>query len=117
MNKEVLLQNGIDYIEGVARFAGQAEIYERFLKKFPEDPTFFNMLSALKNKNYEEAFIFAHTLKGLTGNLSLNTFFSDYLTPFVELLRAPADVDAVNSSLDELKRQYEKTVFAIKSAV
>ena len=41
MNKEVLLQNGIDYLEGVARFAGQAEIYEKFLKKFPEDPTFF----------------------------------------------------------------------------
>ena len=34
MNKEVLLQNGIDYLEGVARFAGQAEIYEKFLKKF-----------------------------------------------------------------------------------
>ena len=32
MNKEVLLQNGIDYLEGVARFAGQAEIYEKFLK-------------------------------------------------------------------------------------
>lgn len=72
MNRDDCIRCGIDYDEGVARFVGRSDLYEEFLKKFLTDPTFPALEAAMQAKDLPAAFTAAHTLKGVTGNLSLN---------------------------------------------
>ncbi len=57
----------------VQRFGGNVELYARFLKKFPQDPTADALAEAVRQKNYPEVERSAHTLKGVAANLGLET--------------------------------------------
>ena len=48
------------------------KIVDRFIRKFLDDPSYNLLISSLNDKNYEEAFRAAHTLKGLCLNLCLD---------------------------------------------
>ena len=76
MCEQEYLAAGIDYQDGAARFLGNRELYERFLREFPGDATFSALEAAMESRNVQEAFRSAHTLKGLTGNLSLTIMHS-----------------------------------------
>lgn len=86
MNQEKLMQAGVEYAEGVQRFAGNTALYEKFLRKFPEDPTFSELKAAIAAKDTETAFRAAHTLKGMAGNLSLRRFTAQ-VSRLTEVLR------------------------------
>lgn len=87
-----LYQHGIDYVNGVERFGGNSELFEKFVRRFPEDPQFGELQDHLAAHNTEQAFQCAHTLKGIVGNLS----FIDYFDAISEL------TEALNSNqLDE----------------
>lgn len=113
MNKDVLIQAGIDFDGGLERFSGRTEIYVKYLKKFPEDTYYPAMLEALEKKDVEEAFANAHSLKGTSGNLSLNSFY-DSIVALVEALREK-DIDKALELLPEVKEKHEKTVKALTS--
>lgn len=75
MNITELKSAGINYEEGLKRFSNKAELYQKYLKKFLEDPTMEQLTAFLAQQNYEEAFRCAHSLKGMSGNLSLSKFY------------------------------------------
>ena len=110
-DNEKLLAAGINYESGVKRFAGKAAIYEKFLARFPADTNFNDMLLALRGEDYDSAFRYAHTLKGVTGNLSLDGLY-EKLVPLVEILRAKR-VSEIAPLMDGILQSYNQTIAAI----
>ena len=91
-------------------------LVRKFVIKFLDDASFSELCHAMQDGNRAEAFRAAHTLKGVSANLG----FSRLLTSagaLTELLRAetetiPEDAAAL---LEEVKRDYELTVSAIRA--
>ena len=113
MNRYRLSKAGINANEGIQRFNGKKEIYEKFLMEFPEDPHFGELVKSLEAADASAAFQAAHAMKSLTGNLSLNQMHKD-LIPLVEVLRAGSLEDAAEL-IGPVKADYELVVQAIKA--
>ena len=77
----------IDIQDGLKRFVNNAGLFEKMLKKFPAAAEDLPVLSHFESGNIEAALANAHTLKGMTGNLSLTPLYTAY-TEIVALLRA-----------------------------
>lgn len=58
----------IDETAVMSRFGGSAALLERFLKKFPADPSWPSLCTALEQQDLPEVERAAHTLKGVAGN-------------------------------------------------
>lgn len=112
MNKQILQAAGINYDEGVSRFAGKTELYEKYLKKFVDDASFPQLQDAMEQENYPEAFRQAHTLKGVTGNLSLTPLF-EALSPLVEALRGAQNISLAHALFPQVAALHKSTVAAI----
>lgn len=76
MNEKKLKNAGIDCFSGVRRFAGSAELYEKYLKKFIDDQNLSFAKKAMAERNYEDVLKYIHTLKGITGNLSMTELYN-----------------------------------------
>ena len=85
--RQQLIDAGVDVDSGMERFMGNKDLLMRFLRKFPGDDNYRNIISGLESGDYETAFRAAHTLKGLCGNLSL-TKLQGIVSEQTELLRA-----------------------------
>ncbi len=72
--------------EGLNRFANHAALYEKMLKKFPASAQKLDVPARFAAKDWANAVAEAHTLKGMTGNLSLSPLYDGY-TQIVALLR------------------------------
>lgn len=112
MDKDKLQQAGINYEEGVKRFAGNAAIYEKFLLKFKEDTSFEELDHAMEDQDFGTAFTAAHTLKGVCGNLSMNEMYHE-LVPFVELLRNGSDIESAVEFYPRVKECYRQLMHAL----
>jgi HPt (histidine-containing phosphotransfer) domain-containing protein len=82
-----LKELGVDTEEACQRVMGKTDFYERMLKKFVATALDLEVMSYLQEGDYEKALEHAHTMKGVTGNLSLTPLFSAY-TDIVAALRA-----------------------------
>ncbi|MDD3277271.1 MAG: Hpt domain-containing protein [Lachnospiraceae bacterium] len=103
MDMDVFRQEGINYQSGIHRFGGSQQIYEKYLKKYPMDPTYSELGRALEENNYEEAFRYAHTLKGIVGNLAFDDLYGALL-PLVEALRRN-ELDELDSMFEAVKKE------------
>lgn len=66
---------GMD-LEGVlARFSGNKALLMRFVKKFTNDQTFPHLKEAIAQKNWQDIETYAHTLKGVSGNLGFTSLY------------------------------------------
>lgn len=112
MNRYKLTQAGVDPNEGIKRFNGKKDIYEKFLNNFPDDEHYAKMLEAIDVGDTEAAFQAAHALKGVTGTISLNELYQN-LNPLVEELRN-GSLDKVDELLPAIKESYDKVIEALK---
>lgn len=103
---------GCDVKGALNRFMNRIDLYKKFLYKFAEEPTFGSLMEALDAGSLEEAFCFAHTLKGVAGNLGLDNLLNE-VSPLVEALRRGEAPDSVwvESCTDE----YEKIIRVISA--
>ena len=76
---------GGNYEDVLGRLHSEALI-RRFTLKFLEDQSYIQLKQALENKNYEDAFRGAHTLKGVCQNLSFDRLY-EVSNELTELLR------------------------------
>ena len=76
---------GGNYEAVLGRLHSEALI-QRFTLKFLEDQSYLQLKQALENKNYEDAFRSAHTLKGVCQNLSFDRLY-EVSNELTELLR------------------------------
>lgn len=77
---------GCDVDAALDRFIRDEELYISCLEKFVDDAGFEQLKICLEDKNYEEAFNQAHTLKGVAANLGLDPM-SECISNMVEDLR------------------------------
>ncbi len=100
---------GADVDEGLTRCVNNEDFYLKMIRKAVEDSSFEDLKDAIERKDYDQAFEFAHALKGVAANLSL-TPLSDPISQIVELLRSRTDTDysgyiaTVLEKRDELKK-------------
>lgn len=112
--EELYMKIGGNYSEIFDRLES-LEMVEEFLSKFLKDNSFKILKDTIRSGNRKEAFIAAHTLKGVCLNLSLGAL----LLPVNELTEAlrPETLEISPKAyelLDDVKREYSKTVEAIK---
>lgn len=84
--REKLIAKGVPYQEVMERFVNDEGFYFDFLHQFTQDEYIDVLAQALTEKDAENAFKAAHTLKGLMGNLGL-IFLVEDISPLVEILR------------------------------
>ena len=113
--KEKLVEIGVDYNEVINRFMGKEDFYLRMLKKFLNDKNYEGLKHAVEQKNWPEAFTYAHTVKGLCGNLGLGGIL-EYIVPLTEEVRSePYDEENIVNYMSSAVQAYEKTVEVIQS--
>ncbi len=78
---------GTNIDEGLERCMNNVGLYEKLLKKVPQNMEKLEVLPYFESGDYETALMNAHTIKGVAGNLSLTPLFSAY-SDIVNLLRA-----------------------------
>ena len=113
LKKERLISAGIDVDGVLERFMGNESLLERMLKKFVSDGNYARLLTAVEQKDPEEALRASHTLKGLCGNLSM-TALLPLFTRQVELFRA-GDPEGAYALLPEITSAYLRVIEAINS--
>jgi HPt (histidine-containing phosphotransfer) domain-containing protein len=112
MDKQKLVDAGINYDDGLKRFGGNVNLYEKFLKKFPADTAYTQLAEALKTQEYETAFKLSHTMKGTTGNLSMDDLYNN-LFPLVEALRSN-QYENVDEMMEKVTASYETVMQALE---
>ena len=73
--RQRLMDAGINVDTGIGRFMGNEGLFLKFLGKFLQDTNFAGLTEAVKKQDVEEAFRYAHTLKGVCGNLSMDELY------------------------------------------
>lgn len=110
--RQLLLDAGIDVDEALDRFLGNEGLLVKFLLRFSEDKNFARLKQAMDQQDAVEAFEAAHTLKGVTGNLSMEEIFRQVST-LVEDLRA-GDLATAADKMPALEDAYFKTMTALQ---
>lgn len=107
--KEFYDKIGADYKSVLSRLMKDTLIV-KFLNKYKDDTSFDKLEKCVKDKNYEEAFSAAHTLKGLALNLGLSKL-GGAASDLTEYLRGGGAKDAAKvESLMSPIRRYQKEV-------
>lgn len=78
---------GCNMKEAIDRFMGNQAILEKMMRKFPDSLKPLEVLAFIDEGNTEQATANAHTIKGITANLSLTPLYTAY-TQIVALLRS-----------------------------
>ena len=112
-DKEAIEKAGINYDEGVHRFSNNTVLYEKFLNKFLQDPTIAQAAEALKSGDNEQFLKTIHTLKGVAGNLSMNTLHKK--CAFVVDNIRNGKLDSLSADFEEIKGLYSTVTEAIKT--
>ncbi len=107
-----LTDAGIDVSEALGRFMGNEGLLERFLKKFLDDQNYDALCKAISDGDSEAALTASHTLKGVSGNLSM-TELCGLMTEQVKAYRAGAPDEAA-AMMPKITEAYQKVVAAIK---
>ncbi|MCR4798593.1 MAG: Hpt domain-containing protein [Lachnospiraceae bacterium] len=98
--------NGIGSYEKVSACFHSDEKIKRFLRMFLEDENYGRLKTSLEQDNTEDAFVAAHTLKGICQNLSLDKLYNADVE-VTEALRAK-NLGAAKEKFPRVKEEYEK---------
>lgn len=108
--RQKLEENGADVEGTLHRFMGNGALFLKFLVKFKDDHNFVLLRDSIEQKDYEEAFKAAHTLKGVSANLGLTPIYNS-ASRLTELLRGKAasevEVEKVTQEKETLEASYQ----------
>jgi len=115
--KQKLKENGADVEGTMHRFMNNDALFLKFILKFKDDQNYAILKKHLDEKNYEEAFKAAHTLKGVSANLGLNPIY-ERASAVTELLRgkeaSEVDVEKVEEEKNALEEAYHRFIRIIE---
>ncbi len=109
---EELKELGINVEDAVQRFMGNKELFLRMLGKLPQSIKNLNINPDFDDADIEQVITDTHTVKGVTGNLSVTPLYTAY-TKIVDLLRADKPEEARQTLKDILPVQ-EKIIACIE---
>lgn len=107
MNRERLIEAGVDYDGGVKRFGGSRALYEKFIIRFFDEGLIAEIDDSFKKKDFDTASRRVHALKGESGNLSLTRLYEKACT-LMDMLRNNSNPDEERAveMLEEIKLLY-----------
>lgn len=106
--QEVFAEYGADYSTTMKRVMNNEAMYVRLLGMLAEDDSIAKLDDALQAGNLQSAFLAAHTLKGVAGNLGLTPLYQA-LEKLVEPLRAEAARDDYPALYKEVQLAFMRT--------
>lgn len=109
--KDLFIQIGTDNSVVMSRFGENELLLSRFIKKFPQDLSFYELKMAIESKDYNSIEQSAHTLKGLAANLGFSGL-SSISADVVYAARENKDY-LVEELFETLKKEYETIIEAI----
>ena len=104
-------QMGGSFAEVSARLPS-TRLIEKFVRKFPEDPSYAQLKQALAENSLTDAFRAAHTLKGVAANLGLERLRAA-AADMTERLRS-GDLPGAQALLAETEAAYRQVLDAIE---
>lgn len=106
---EKLAEYGVNISEVMARFVDDRDLYMECLALFIADPSFEALRAALLACDYSAAFDYAHTLKGVAGNLGVTPLYNT-ICAIAESLRSGdyQNLGQQFKSISEEKQRLEK---------
>lgn len=112
--QECYKELGGNYDDVISRLRKE-DFVKKFLKKFPDDPSFDELVSSMEAGDKDVAFRAAHTLKGVCQNLGLERLFvpSNEVT---EALRA-GDMDKAKTFMPQVVDIYGNTLDVINEFI
>ena len=106
MDIDASIKEYIDVNDALNRVGGNEGLYKKLLARFGEGNYMEAVCDAIQNGDMEESARAAHTLKGVSANLSLVKIQS----VSIELEHAIKDGSDHMAKLDELKQVYSATL-------
>lgn len=106
--------HGIDYANAISRFLGKEDLYFDFLRKFIANNSFHELKPAIESNDADKVFEIAHSLKGVTGNLSLYRL-NQLLIPFTESVRNKDNCLEAKELFPQLEEEYQQTICYLTS--
>ncbi len=104
---------GQDYNEMLDRMIGKEELLLKFVRKYPNDPSFAAFEAAIASDNAEQVFRAAHTLKGVAANLGLKPIV-DIITPLVESTRK-GNLNGVAEEFEKISKAHYEILALIET--
>lgn len=108
---EELSNHGCNMKVTLERFLGDEDFYEKCLREMLSDSSFEELGEAIRAKDVKTAFESAHTLKGLSANMGLESML-DIVVELVEPLRNGIldGMDEVYLKLMDEKKTYDELI-------
>ncbi len=101
-----------NYDEILGRMRNEERI-KKFLRLFLKDESYAKLCAAMEENNCSEAFLAAHSLKGVSQNLAFTDFFAS-VEDLTERLRAGACGEEERQIFDTIKEKYDVLVKTIE---
>ena len=103
--------------EDVLRRLHNEALIQKFTLKFLEDQSYLLLKQSLKDKNYEDAFRSAHTLKRVRQNLSFDRLY-EVSNELTELLRdRTGEQPGIQEAMEKVTEVYELMIEEIKNGL
>ena len=106
--KEFLAKSGINLTDGLVYFSENERLYEKYLFRFLEEPTFPELFKAI-----EEARRAAHSLKGITATLGFTSLNTPVKAQEFEFKNGRWEEG--NQYTDELKKEYARIISVLRA--
>ena len=103
---------GGNYNDAIGRLRSE-RLVQKFILKFAADGSFNLLCRSLEEKNYEEAFRAAHTIKGVCQNLDFTRLYQSS-SQLSEALRNGFTPEAP-ALAEQVKQDYQQTIEAIRA--
>ena len=112
--KEFLIHSGISLTDGLVYFSENERLYEKYLFRFLEEPTFPELFKAIEEDRREDARRAAHSLKGITATLGFNSLNTPVKAQEFEFKNGRWEEG--NQYTDELKKEYARIIDVLQTA-
>ena len=111
--KEFLAKSGINLTDGLVYFSENERLYEKYLFRFLEEPTFPELFKAIEEDRREDARRAAHSLKGITPTLGFTSLNTSVKAQEFEFKNGRWEEG--NQYTDELKKEYARVISVLRA--
>ena len=111
--KEFLDKSGINLTDGLVYFSENERLYEKYLFRFLEEPTFPELFKAIEEDRREDARRAAHSLKGITATLGFTSLNTSVKAQEFEFKNGRWEEG--NQYTDELKKEYARIISVLRA--
>jgi HPt (histidine-containing phosphotransfer) domain-containing protein len=111
-----LSEAGVDVASALSRMLNKEEMYKKFLRKFRDDTNIFSLRDVINDNDSfsaeisEQIFHYAHTVKGVAGNLGLTKIYDESSYICESTRNGIADVSDIKSHMSLLMEYYNSLI-------